>query len=82
MEETMKVEFYSYDYRSDEDRKVGTITLKNGKFTADTPTAKRMLKTSVYTNKGAVNSESNPEAFMLWLQYQYKSYALRATEPK
>jgi len=76
----MKVELYSL--KDGKDQKVGEIVYENGVFTADTRAAKNMLKASVYTNKGAVNSRSDPEAFMLWLQYQYKSYALRATEPK
>jgi hypothetical protein len=77
----MKVELYSLGPNGD-DKKVGTITLENGEFTADTDTAKRVLQKPVFTNRGDLTSQRDPELFMRWLPYHYKSYALRATEPK
>jgi hypothetical protein len=61
---------------------VGTITLENGKFSADTDKAKRVLKKPVFTNKGDLKADDDPERFMAMLQFHYKSYALRASEPK
>jgi hypothetical protein len=77
----MKVELYNLN-DDFEQRLVGTITLENGEFSADTPVAKRCLQKPVFTNRGDLWKELDPELFMRWLPYHYKSYALWATEPK
>ena len=78
----MKVELYSLDDETFEDAKVGEITLQDEKFSADTKTAKRVLQQPIILFDESVSADDDPEKFMNGLQHQYKSYALRATEPK